>query len=133
MSDIAGVVLAGGKSSRMGKDKAAVRLGAKTLLDLAIERLSPQVGTLAVSANSPLPVPFPVLTDPIAGQAGPLAGILAATASYFYDGIGLDGCVALSSLSDIRMNTISGLSVFRHIGYGQFGEQRKISCLFSSL
>ena len=77
MSDIAGVVLAGGKSSRMGTDKAAVKLGAKTLLDLAIERLSPQVGTLAVSANSPLPIPFPVLTDPIAGHAGPLAGILA--------------------------------------------------------
>ncbi len=77
MSDIAGVVLAGGKSSRMGTDKAAVKLGGKTLLDLAIARLVPQVGNLAVSANSPLPVSVPVLPDPIAGHAGPLAGILA--------------------------------------------------------
>ena len=60
MSDIAGVVLSGGKSSRMGTDKASVKLGGKTLLDLAIARLSPQVGALAISANSPLPVSIPV-------------------------------------------------------------------------
>lgn len=77
MSDIAGVVLSGGKSSRMGTDKASVKLGGKTLLDLAIARLSPQVGALAISANSPLPVSIPVLPDPIAGHAGPLSGILA--------------------------------------------------------
>ncbi len=77
MSDIAGVVLAGGKSSRMGTDKAAVKLGGKTLLDLAMARLAPQVGALAVSANAALPVSVPVLPDPIAGHAGPLAGILA--------------------------------------------------------
>ncbi len=77
MSDIVGLVLAGGKSSRMGTDKAAVKLGGKTLLDLATARLGPQVSAIAVSANSEVQTSLPVLADPIAGYAGPLAGILA--------------------------------------------------------
>jgi molybdenum cofactor guanylyltransferase len=77
MSDIAGIVLAGGKSSRMGADKAGVKLGGRTLLALAMERLGPQVAMMAVSANGALPVAVPVLPDLIAGHAGPLAGILA--------------------------------------------------------
>lgn len=77
MSAIVGVVLAGGKSSRMGKDKATVMLRGKTLLDHAVSRLSPQVGALAISANAPLETPLPVIGDPVAGHAGPLAGILA--------------------------------------------------------
>jgi molybdopterin-guanine dinucleotide biosynthesis protein A len=77
MSDIVGLVLAGGKSSRMGKDKAGVKLGGKTLLELAVARLSPQVGDIAVSANTAVQTSAPVLPDPIAGHAGPLAGILA--------------------------------------------------------
>ena len=77
MNDIVGLVLAGGKSSRMGTNKAAVKLGGKTLLDLAIAHFSPQVGALAVSANTPMQTQLPVLPDSIAGQAGPLAGILA--------------------------------------------------------
>lgn len=77
MSDIVGLVLAGGKSSRMGTDKAAVKLGDKTLLDLAIARLTPQVGAIAISANTLVKTSAPVLGDPIAGHAGPLAGILA--------------------------------------------------------
>ena len=79
MTSIAGLILAGGKSSRMGRDKVDVEFGGKTLLKRAIDRLSPQVGILAISSNKPHADTgdLPVLEDSIAGHQGPLAGILA--------------------------------------------------------
>ena len=73
-----GLVLAGGRSSRMGEDKAGLMLAGWPLLRHAAERLAPQVTGLAVNAapGTP-PLPFPVIPDSIAGQPGPLAGILA--------------------------------------------------------
>jgi molybdopterin-guanine dinucleotide biosynthesis protein A len=81
-SMIAGLILAGGRASRIGGgDKALIPLGGKTLLARAIDRLRPQVGRLLLSANGD-PNRFaayglPVLADPVGGQWGPLAGILA--------------------------------------------------------
>ena len=50
--DIAGVILAGGQSSRMGGgDKSLKLLGNKTILEHVIERLSPQVTTIVLNAN----------------------------------------------------------------------------------
>lgn len=79
MTTIAGLVLAGGKSSRMGTDKVDVSLAGKSLLKHAIDRLTPQVTTLAVSSNKAHADTgtLPVLEDSIAGHQGPLAGILA--------------------------------------------------------
>ena len=80
---IAGVVLAGGLSRRMGGgDKGLAGLGAATMLDEVIRRLAPQVGCLLLSANGD-PARFarfglPVAADTIAGSVGPLAGVLAA-------------------------------------------------------
>ena len=77
---IFGVILAGGTGRRMGgTDKALLRLGGRTLLSRAIERLEPQVEQLALSANGEAARfggALPVLPD--AGGAGPLAGVLAA-------------------------------------------------------
>ncbi|MCF3639919.1 molybdenum cofactor guanylyltransferase MobA [Rhizobium sp. TRM95111] len=77
-----GVVLAGGLSTRMGQDKARVRLGGATLLSRACRRLAPQVGALAVNANGPILMEpgeeVPVVADAEPGRLGPLAGILAA-------------------------------------------------------
>jgi molybdopterin-guanine dinucleotide biosynthesis protein A len=78
---IAGIILAGGRSSRMGGgDKTLLALGDGTLLDRVVSRLGPQVGLLALSANGD-PARFaatglPVLADTVKGFAGPLAGIL---------------------------------------------------------
>lgn len=79
MSVIAGVVLAGGKSSRMGEDKARCPLGNSSLLARTAARLAPQVAQLAINANRahPLPTGSMLIGDPIGGQPGPLAGILA--------------------------------------------------------
>ena len=43
-----GVVLTGGKSSRMGQDKAMLEVNGKTLLDRALDTLQPLVNDLLV-------------------------------------------------------------------------------------
>jgi molybdopterin-guanine dinucleotide biosynthesis protein A len=43
-----GVVLAGGKSSRMGRDKALIEVDGRTLLDRALDRLEPLTDELLV-------------------------------------------------------------------------------------
>ena len=86
MQNLVGVILAGGQAKRMGMDKTGgdkglLKLAGVTLLERVIERLSPQVGGLVISANGD-PSRFdvfgaPVVADSIEGFAGPLAGILA--------------------------------------------------------
>ena len=77
-----GILLAGGKSSRMGGgDKCLLPLAGKPILAYVIERLKPQVAELIISANGD-PARFstfglPVVEDRLGGYAGPLAGILA--------------------------------------------------------
>ena len=81
MSRIAGVVLAGGKGSRLGGvDKALLTLHGRTFLAHVRERAQPQVDALALSANSD-PADYadfglPVLADSPQGHVGPLAGLL---------------------------------------------------------
>jgi molybdenum cofactor guanylyltransferase len=80
--NVAGLLLAGGQSRRMGGgDKALRELGGRTLLARVIERLRPQVATIVLNANGD-PVRFagfglPVVADGVADFAGPLAGVLA--------------------------------------------------------
>ena len=81
MSSIAGVLLAGGLSRRMGGgDKCLRPLGGRPILDHVIERARPQVGALVLNANGD-PARFaghglPVVADVVPGHAGPLAGVL---------------------------------------------------------
>jgi len=77
---IAGLILAGGKASRMGGlDKPLLHLGELTLLDILLNRVRPQVSALAISANGDparyLGYGLPVLADEILGR-GPLGGVL---------------------------------------------------------
>ena len=79
---IAGVILAGGRASRMGGgDKGLLLLGGRPILARVVERLAPQVEALALNANGD-PARFaawglPVVGDSVAGHPGPLAGVLA--------------------------------------------------------
>ena len=80
--DVLGVILAGGLARRMGGgDKALIPLGGRSLLSRVIDRMEAQVGGLVLNANGD-PDRFsgyrmPVIADTLAGQQGPLAGILA--------------------------------------------------------
>ncbi len=78
---IAGVILAGGLSRRMGGgDKTLRRIGGRTILEHVIERAAPQVEALVLNANGD-PERFaatglPVAADALEGHPGPLAGVL---------------------------------------------------------
>ena len=78
---VAGVLLAGGQSRRMGGgDKAFRILDGRPILDHVLARLRPQVTPLLLNANGD-PARFaatglPVAADLVPGFAGPLAGVL---------------------------------------------------------
>lgn len=79
---IAGIILAGGRSSRMdGHDKALLPFGTARLIDFIVARLSLQLETLAINSNGDTvafaDLHLPVIADRVSGFAGPLAGILA--------------------------------------------------------
>ena len=76
-----GVILAGGRATRMGGgDKGARLVGGQTLFARVIARLAPQCAPLAINANGdPARLAFglPVLPDSLPDHPGPLAGVLA--------------------------------------------------------
>lgn len=83
---IAGLILAGGRGTRMGgADKGLLAWGSHHFVDAALARLQPQVHLLAISANRNASIyaqrGLPVLadSDPHAFD-GPLAGVLAGMA-----------------------------------------------------
>ena len=78
---ITGLVLAGGQGRRMGgQDKGLLTLHGQALAARALQRLAPQVGPTAVSANRHLAdyqaLGVPVWSDTLPDQPGPLAGLL---------------------------------------------------------
>lgn len=84
MDRVAGVVVAGGHSVRLGTDKRAARLGGLTLLDRAVALLAAVADDVMVAmadppaAEPPLRVPAGVRIIPDAlPDRGPMAGILA--------------------------------------------------------
>jgi molybdopterin-guanine dinucleotide biosynthesis protein A len=80
--DITGVILAGGRGSRMGgADKGLQNHHGMALALYSLLRLGPQVGHMMINANRNLGAyeafGVPVWPDPVDDFAGPLAGFLA--------------------------------------------------------
>jgi len=76
---VTGLILAGGKGSRMGGvDKGLQAFRGKRLVDHVYERLAPQVGGVIINANQNheeyRSFGVRVVSDAIGGFAGPLAG-----------------------------------------------------------
>lgn len=79
---LTGLVLAGGQGSRMGgRDKGLVEYCGRPLVDHVLERISPQVEELLISANRSLEEyarrGCRIVVDDFTGFQGPLAGVLA--------------------------------------------------------
>jgi molybdopterin-guanine dinucleotide biosynthesis protein A len=81
-SELTGIILAGGKSSRMGREKGLVDFRGKPLIQYGLDLLSHYTErTLISSSNSDyLSFGFEIIPDPVVGQ-GPAAGIAAALKS----------------------------------------------------
>ena len=76
--DCTAVVMAGGRSRRMGCDKATLRLGEQTLLQRVVDVVQPLFAELRVSVRAPrADLPWPQICDRHQ-DAGPLAGLCAA-------------------------------------------------------
>ena len=73
---ILGVVLAGGRSTRFGSDKALAEIGGQTLLDLAVAQLGTWCDAVVVVGRKQAPAP--VLPDWPSAGLGPLGGLAAA-------------------------------------------------------
>ena len=80
MHNVIGLILAGGKSRRMGQDKSWVELESRPMIAHVIERVLPQVSTLTINTNSTdiayAQLGYDVVSDAVEGYVGPLAGIL---------------------------------------------------------
>jgi len=82
-TEVTGVVIAGGRSTRMGsREKALIELAGQPMIGHVIARMRPQVKRLAINANGDpsrfAPLGLPVVPDTVAGHPGPLAGLLSA-------------------------------------------------------
>jgi molybdopterin-guanine dinucleotide biosynthesis protein A len=77
-SSVTGIVLAGGKSSRMGADKGLMVFCGKPLVQYSIDILSFFCNRILISSNNPAYNSFghEIVADQIAG-AGPMGGIAA--------------------------------------------------------
>ena len=81
-----GLILAGGSSSRMHRDKAALQYRGKSQLDRAFELASRHVSPVFVSVRAnqtadPTRAQRPMIVDSVAGE-GPIVGIRSALAAY---------------------------------------------------
>ncbi|MBR0087120.1 MAG: molybdenum cofactor guanylyltransferase [Lachnospiraceae bacterium] len=75
IEETAAIILAGGQSSRMGTDKAKLRVGEKTLLELMTEKVRRLgITEIVVSGCSDCPPGTTFVPDMIPGR-GPLSGI----------------------------------------------------------
>jgi len=75
------VILAGGKSRRFGADKAVAKLGEKSLIDYTINKLKSKFAEILIITNNSMQVSknnIFFIKDTMAGQLGPLVGILSA-------------------------------------------------------
>lgn len=78
---ITGVILAGGRSSRMGQDKGLVEVNGKPLFEYIAKRLRSQVDDILISCNQNTGRygrEFQIVPDLVQNFSGPLAGMLAA-------------------------------------------------------
>ena len=81
-TEITGLILAGGRAQRMGGiDKGLIPFHHRPLIESAINRLKPQVGSIMINANRNIEqyaaYGYPMVSDADSSFSGPLAGFAA--------------------------------------------------------
>lgn len=84
------IILAGGKSTRMGFDKQLLKINEKTLIDTTIDKLKSQFDDFIIVSNKPelyINSPYKITSDIFVGK-GPIggihAGLLLSSTKYAY-------------------------------------------------
>lgn len=73
---ISGIILTGGKSSRMGHDKASIFLNGKPFIQHVVEAMKPLVNSISIVSSNPEHDTFGVQrVEDLIEDAGPLAGL----------------------------------------------------------
>lgn len=110
-----GLVLAGGRSTRMGRDKAALEIGGRAQLARAFDLLAPLTARCFVSVredqkDDPLRAAFPQVVDLPGLPAGPAGGIIAAQRAH----PGVAWLVVACDLPLLDAGTLQHLIARRH-------------------
>ena len=93
MVEASAFITAGGRSSRMGRDKAWLEIGGRPMIERVVEALKPVTTSIGIIANSDdyLRLGFPVFADTHTG-VGPLEAIRTALANSPTEWVVLIGC-----------------------------------------
>ncbi len=75
---LTGVILAGGASRRMGRDKAQILVGSKRLVDIVFKRLARQCDRICISSSVNYGLPCETIEDDPSGPLGPVGGVFSA-------------------------------------------------------
>jgi len=77
--EVTGIILAGGKSSRMGQDKGLLNLGGRKLVEIAAANLSQVCSGIIISANNSVYQQFGYRVIPdLHKDTGPIGGLYSA-------------------------------------------------------
>ncbi len=82
---ISGYVLAGGRSSRMGRDKSLISLAGKPLIDHAVVKLRRVCADVSILSNDPALAAFAPIVPDVHPNCGPIGGIEAALTHTTHD------------------------------------------------
>jgi molybdopterin-guanine dinucleotide biosynthesis protein A len=116
-----GVVLAGGRSRRMGRDKALVDVAGTAMLDWVLKALGEVSDRVVVAGRSEGRAGYEGIGDP-PGLVGPLAGILAAL------GLGEDILVVAVDQPWVRTETLRALAGMEGTVVPMDGGVRQVTC-----
>lgn len=111
---ITGIILAGGKSKRMGENKALMRLGNDTLIEHVIERVRPITDELLIITNSPDEYAHLGITlhGDIVQNAGALGGIHTGLTHATHDTVLCVGCDSPFLVSNLICYLVSALEKY---------------------
>ncbi|MBV8634412.1 MAG: molybdenum cofactor guanylyltransferase MobA [Burkholderiaceae bacterium] len=139
-ADITGLILAGGRGSRMNdSDKGLQLLDGKPLVQHALDRLRPQVGSVCISANRNREqygaFGLPVFGDDFPGYAGPLAGIHAGLSRCATPWLACVPCDSPALPADLVARLAAAIAAggadlaFAATGSGQTHRRHPVCCL----